>query len=195
MSLINNTYHQLTDEELVKRLKSNDENAFNELIERYKKMAFSLAYNMTGNIEDAEDISQEAFAIVYTQIAKFREESSFKTWFYKIVLNLCRKHYRKNQITSIIPLHFFGKEGEEKEIDIKVESTPESELSAKQIGKSIMTAITKLPIKQREVFVMKHLKGMKISEIAGILGCAEGTVKAHLFRAIQKLQERLRGFL
>jgi RNA polymerase sigma-70 factor (ECF subfamily) len=190
----NNASH-FTDKELINRFKLNDENAFNELIDRHKKMAFSLAYNMTGSIEDAEDISQEAFAIVYTQIAKFRGQSSFKTWFYRIVLNLCRRHYRKNQLISIIPLHFFDKEGEEREIDVKVESTPESELSAKQIGKSIMTAITKLPIKQREVFVMKHLKGMKISEISEILGCAEGTVKTHLFRAIQKLQERLRDFL
>lgn len=190
-----NKDYQLADEELVNRFKLNDENAFNELIDRHKKMAFSLAYNMTGSIEDAEDISQEAFAIVYAQIAKFRGESSFKTWFYRIVLNLCRRYYRKNQLISIIPLHFLDKEREEKEIDIKVDSTPESELSAKQIGKSIMTAITKLPIKQREVFVMKHLKGMKISEIAEILGCAEGTVKTHLFRAIQNLQERLKGFL
>ena len=185
----------VTDEELVDRCKAGEETAFNELIERHKKMAFSLAYNMLGNIEDARDISQEAFAVVYLRIRDFRGESSFKTWFYRIIINLCRRHYRKNNIASIIPLHFFTKEGKEETIDIKTEINPETEMSTKQLNSAIMDAVKDLPMKQREVFVMKHLKGMKISEISEVLGCAEGTVKAHLFRAVQKLQERLRGFL
>ncbi len=183
-----------TDEELVRRIKSSDDAAFNVLIERYKKMGFSLAHHMTGSIEDAEDISQDAFVIVYEQIAKFRGESSFKTWFYKIVLNLCRRHYKKNRLASVFSIHsLFHKEGEEKEMSIPVESNPESELLTKQMGGSIMAAITKLSAKQREVFVMKHIKGLKISEIAEIMGCAEGTIKVHLFRAIRELQKTLKG--
>ena len=185
----------VTDEELVDRCKAGEETAFNELIERHKKMAFSLAYNMLANIEDARDISQEAFAVVYSQIKKFRGDCSFKTWFYRIIINFCRRHYRKNNTASIIPLHFFTKEGKEETIDIKTEINPETEMSTKQLNSAIMDAVKDLPMKQREVFVMKHLKGMKISEISEVLGCAEGTVKSHLFRAIQKLQERLRGFL
>lgn len=184
----------ITDKEIVERVKSRDNIAFNELVGRYKRMGFSLAYNMTGSIEDAEDISQEAFGIVYTQIKRFRGDCSFKTWFYKIVLNLCRKHYRKKKLASIIPLHFLNREGKEEDIDIKIESNPESELAAKQTGKSIIAAILGLPKKQREIFVMKHLKGMKISEISEILGCAEGTVKTHLFRAVRELQRKLRSF-
>ncbi|MBI4686786.1 MAG: RNA polymerase sigma factor [Nitrospirae bacterium] len=185
----------ISDEEIVRRLKAGDDDAFNELIERHKKMGFSLAYNMLGSIEDAEDISQEAFAIAYTEIGKFRQESSFKTWLYRIIINLCRKHYRKNKLMSFIPLYFHNKEGEEQEMDIKAEATPEDELSSKQLGSAIMKAVRRLPMKQKEVFVMKHIKGMKISEIAEILGSAEGTVKSHLFRAVNELQKKLRGFI
>jgi len=185
----------ITDEELVEKIKSGDKRAFDEIVERYKKMGFSLAYNLTGSIEDAEDISQEAFAIVYTQIKKFRGESSFKTWFYRIVLNLCKRHHRKKQLVSMIPLYFFNKEGEEEVIELMGGSNPESELSARQVGRAIKEAVSQLSFKQREIFIMKHLKGMKISEISRILGCSEGTVKTHLFRAIRELQDKLKGFL
>jgi RNA polymerase sigma-70 factor (ECF subfamily) len=181
------------DIELVDRIKAGDEGAFNELIERYKRMGFSLAYNMTGSVEDAEDISQEAFAIVYAQVSKFRGESSFKTWFYRIVLNLCRRDYRKKRLASLISLNFIDREGEEREMEITVENNPETELSSRQIGRSIISAVRRLPLKQREVFVMKHFRGMKIKEISEVMECAEGTVKAHLFRAVKALQGRLKG--
>ena len=191
----NNVAH-LSDEEIVKRLKAGDDDAFDELIERHKKMGFSLAYNMLGSVEDAEDISQEAFAIVYTEIGKFRQESSFKTWLYRIIINLCRRHYRKNKLMSFIPLYSHNKEGEDQELDIKAAGvTPEDEISNKELSSAIMKAVRRLPMKQRGVFVMKHIKGMKISEIAEILGSAEGTIKSHLFRAVNELQKKLRGFI
>ena len=189
-----NMMKSLTDIELVERLKVNDTKAFEELVERYKKMGFSLAYNMSGSVEDAQDISQEAFVIVHSQIHKFRGESSFKTWFYRIIVNLCRGHYRKNRFASFISINFFTKEGDEKTIDAVAETTPENELSTKQLGSAIKNAVKNLPVKQQEVFVMKHFNGMKISEISEVLGCAEGTVKSHLFRAVKKLQEKLKGF-
>ncbi|MDI6800945.1 MAG: RNA polymerase sigma factor [Thermodesulfovibrionales bacterium] len=185
----------LSDEELIKKIKERDETAFGELVNRYKRLGLSLAHSMTGNMQDAEDISQEAFAIVYTEIAKFRGESSFKTWFYKIVLNLCRAHNRKTRLASLIPLHFINKEGEEEAIEIKGGTNPEKEFSDKQKGSAIANAVKRLPIKQREAFVMKHLRGLKISEISEIMGCAEGTVKVHLFRAVRDLQKKLKGVL
>lgn len=182
---------RVDDDELVNRCRSGDNMAFNELIERYKKMGFSLAYNMTGAVEDAEDISQEAFVAVYANISKFRGGSSFKTWFYKIVLNLCRRNHRRKQVASFLPFTFFNKEGEEQTIEVKADSNPEKELSNTQSGKVIREAIRELPIRQKEIFIMKHIKGMKIIEISEVLQCAEGTVKSHLFRAVKKLQDSL----
>jgi RNA polymerase sigma-70 factor (ECF subfamily) len=130
----------ITEKDIIQRLKAGDHEAFGWLVERYKKMGFSLVYNMLGSVEDAEDISQEAFAIVYSEIKKFRGESSFKTWFYRIIVNLCRRHYRKNRFASFISLNFFTKEGEEKTIDAAAETTPEDELSTKQLGSAIKKA-------------------------------------------------------
>ncbi len=183
----------LTDEDLAELVKSGDESAFTKLIERYRTLAFSLAYNMTGNIAEGEDISQEAFTILYTKVGAFRGESSFKTWFYRVVINLCRRHYRRSRIVRFTSLSFLTKEGEEREMDIKVESTPENEASVNQAGASIDSAVKKLSIKQREVFILKHMKGLKISEIADVLGCSDGTVKTHLFRAVRALQQELKG--
>ncbi|MCP3676500.1 MAG: RNA polymerase sigma factor [Deltaproteobacteria bacterium] len=183
----------LTDEDLAELVKSGDESAFTKLIERYRTLAFSLAYNMTGNIAEGEDISQEAFTILYTKVGAFRGESSFKTWFYRVVINLCRRHYRRSRIVRFTSLSFLTKEGEEREMDIKVESTPENEASVNQAGASIDSAVKKPSIKQREVFILKHMKGLKISEIADVLGCSDGTVKTHLFRAVRALQQELKG--
>jgi RNA polymerase sigma-70 factor (ECF subfamily) len=182
-----------SDEELVRMCKSGDESAFNELIERYKKMGFSLAYNMTGSVEDAEDIAQDAFVAVYNHIGRFREESSFSTWFYKIVLNLCRRHLRKRKLTSVLSLGLLDREGREIITEPRTDSTPERQLRSRQIGRSVQALLKTLPLRQREVFIMKHMKGMKISEIAEVTGCSEGAVKSHLFRAVKRLQAGLKG--
>jgi RNA polymerase sigma-70 factor (ECF subfamily) len=183
----------VSDEELVRMCKAGNEAAFNELIERYKKMGFSLAYNMTGSAEDAEDIAQDAFVAVYNYIKAFREESSFSTWFYKIVLNLCRRHLRKNRLAALLSLGFFDSGGREIANEPRSESMPDRQLRSKQIGRSIHVLLKTLPVRQREVFIMKHMKGMKISEISEVTGCSEGTVKSHLFRAVKRLQAGLKG--
>ncbi|MFQ5330273.1 MAG: RNA polymerase sigma factor [Thermodesulfobacteriota bacterium] len=183
----------LTDEDLAELVKSGDESAFTKLLERYRALAFSLAYNMTGSIAEGEDISQEAFTILYTKVGNFRGESSFKTWFYRIVINLCRRHHRRSRIVRFTSLSFLTQGGEEREVDIRVERTPEDETAANQTGASINLAIKKLSMKQREVFILKHMKGLKIGEIAAVLGCSDGTVKSHLFRAVRALQQELQG--
>lgn len=187
-------YGPLADEEIIEKVKQGDDRAFNELIGRYKKMGFSMAYNMTGSTEDAEDLSQEAFVIVYNKIDKFRGDSSFKTWFYRILLNLCRGHHRREKVTSFFSLNIFNKESEDMVVDPAGGTDPQQEMHNRQKGRAIMDAVRKLPGKQREVFIMKHIKGMKIREIADVLESAEGTIKTHLFRAVRELQGRLKGY-
>ena len=124
----------------------------------------------------------------------FRGESSFKTWFYRIVINLCRRHHRRSRIIRFTSLSFLTKGGEEREMDIEVASTPEDEASANQTGASINLAIKKLSMKQREVFILKHMKGLKIGEIASVMGCSDGTVKSrHCASAYAQLKTDLDG--
>ncbi|MFN3466943.1 MAG: RNA polymerase sigma factor [Candidatus Brocadiales bacterium] len=175
---------------LIERIKEGDERAFEELVNRYKGMGFSLAYRFLGNPEDARDISQEAFARVYLYIKDFRGESTFKTWFFRIIINLCHRSISGRQRRAIQSLDLYM----EKEMDPQAQEDVEAEVKQKELKAAIEGAVMGLPVKQREVFIMKHMEGMKISEISEVLNCAEGTVKIHLFRAVRALQERLKGW-
>jgi|Deesub1362A_J573_1020465.scaffolds.fasta_scaffold13155_2 RNA polymerase sigma-70 factor (ECF subfamily) len=186
-----NKDRDIPDEQLIERSCCGDRASFNLLFERYRKMVFSLAYNLTGNINDAEDITQDTFVNLYKNLHKFRGESSFKTWFYRIVINQVRSHHRKTRFmlfTSILT----SKEGKEMEIKITDNKTPEEELHNRELQKILKHAILALPLKQREVFIMKHIKGLKIKEIAHILNSSEGTVKANLFKAVRNLQSKIK---
>ncbi|HHT9117118.1 MAG TPA: RNA polymerase sigma factor [Candidatus Hypogeohydataceae bacterium YC38] len=175
------------ESDLIKRIQEGDEEAFTELVERYKEMGFSLAYHFLGNPEDARDVSQEAFAQVYLKIKDFRGESSFKTWFFTIILNLCRKQRRRRASPATL-----SDSNLEEELGLQAQKDVEEEVERAELGVAIEKALKELSSKQREVFIMKHMEGMKISEISGVLNCAEGTVKIHLFRAVRALQERLK---
>ncbi|HAG51057.1 MAG: hypothetical protein A2X87_06380 [Deltaproteobacteria bacterium GWC2_42_51] len=187
------------DNLLIEQFRSGDNRAFEEIVRRYRDKAHGLAYHLLGNREDAEDISQEAFVIVYKKVSGFRGESSFKTWFYRIVVNLCHSHLRRRRWKNMIGYGSGNEKGDEKAIiDEMSLRTMAKDVSAEmdkvKLKNAVENAIRSLPAQQREVFVMKHFHGMKISEIAECLKCAEGTIKSHLFRAIKNLQEILRDF-
>jgi|SRR3989338_5366057 len=187
------------DNLLIEQFRSGDNRAFEEIVRRYRDKAHGLAYHLLGNREDAEDISQEAFVIVYKKVSGSRGESSFKTWFYRIVVNLCHSHLRRRRWKNMIGYGSGNEKGDEKAIiDEMSLRTMAKDVSAEmdkvKLKNAVENAIRSLPAQQREVFVMKHFHGMKISEIAECLKCAEGTIKSHLFRAIKNLQEILRDF-
>ncbi|NOY52320.1 MAG: RNA polymerase sigma factor [Deltaproteobacteria bacterium] len=179
---------KIPDVTILDRCRSGDESAFTLLVERHAKDAFALAYRMTGSVEDAEDLSQEAFIVVFRKLSTFRGESRFSTWLYRIVLNLCRRHDRRQRLRAALS---FSRGDEEKEIEPRTEVTPESRLVAVETGRAALAVLEGLPSKQREVFVLRHFQGLKIREIAEILTCAEGTVKAHLFRAVHRVKKEL----
>jgi len=198
-----NSNHENSDEFLIERFKNNDADVFSELVNRYKKRAYYLAYNMLSNETDAEDVSQEAFLRVYKNIGSFRGTSSFRTWFYTIIVNLCRSHLRHRYLVSRFSFHFKEKDemsdDPEKTIETSVgdthwQSNPVKTTVNQELTKSINTAVDSLPPRQKEIFVLKHYQGLKIKEIAAILKCAEGTVKANLFKAINNLKEKLRDY-
>lgn len=192
-----------SDESLVKRCKEGDINAFNELVNKYKKQVYYLAYSMISNQSDAEDISQEAFVRVYKSIYKFKEKSSFKTWFYRIIINLCRSHLRHRYLVSKFSFHFKQKDEmqdePEKTLDTSIEDTswqssPVKAAINKELNTAINDAIKSLPEKQKETFILKHFQGLKISEVASILDTTEGGVKANLFKAIKNLRTYLSDY-
>ena len=191
----------LRDEELVARIKEGEDWATEKLVNRYQQKTYAIAYHMCGeDREEAKDLTQEAFLRVFRSLGKFRGDSSFYTWFYRIVVNVCldsrRRSRRWKQIFSPWRQVQRGKGSQgdvpEEQPDMRDDINPVSALSGKQFAKEIKRSLKALPERQRLVFQLKVLHGMSIREIAQVIGTAEGTVKSHLFRATRFLREELK---
>lgn len=186
--------------QIIERIKAGDEDAFGELIDGYKERALKIAYVALGNYEDAKDVSQEAFIRVFKTIKHFRAECKFYTWLYRILINLCRDHLRKNKMKYKFlsaTIRGDGDSQDEASIFDTIASSaphPAGALLNKELGGKLSQAISSLPAQQKAIFTLKNLHGLKISEIAEITKCAQGTVKAHLFKATLNLQERLTAY-
>ncbi|KPL02849.1 MAG: hypothetical protein AMJ90_04680 [candidate division Zixibacteria bacterium SM23_73_2] len=169
---------------LVKSFKDGDQKAFNQLICKYKKEVFRLILKMIRNTEDSKDLSQEVFVKAYRKLKDFREESSFKTWLFRIAINSCINHNRKKKLRSFVSFFEIAK-------PLTSKDSPLKEMEKSKIQKDIDQAILKLPEKQRQVFVLRHYQNLSHSQIAEITGKTEGAVKSNYFQAVKKLKKYL----
>jgi RNA polymerase sigma-70 factor (ECF subfamily) len=189
------------DEPLVARAQNGEQWAIEELVRRYQQKAYAIAYHMCGeDPQEAEDFTQEAFLRIFRNLGKFRGDSSFYTWFYRIVVNVCLDGKRRRRRWQRIFSPWQHKKSENDPSRKVSEDHPDLEdrtdsvtlLSSKQLSEDIRKSLISLPETQRMVFQLKVLHGMRIREIAQIMGVAEGTVKSHLFRATRFLRETLK---
>lgn len=152
-------------------------------------MVYRLAYQFAGNHHDAEDIAQEVFIKVYRSLERFRQEAQLSSWLYRIVMNACIDHRRRQTPAGAAP---FGEEAEHKMLNTPEETPgPEQRAYGGELGAVLESAIADLPKGQRIVFVMRHHEGLKLCEIAEALGLAEGTVKRQLHAAVHRLRQAL----
>ncbi len=180
--------------QLVERAKSGERAAFDSLIEIYKGKAFALSFSITGNYEDARDILQEAFVKAYVNIRNFRGGAGFYTWFYRILVNLCRDFLRKRQAKRRFLTEWEDRdEGTLEVIDVKPD--PSETILNKEIRQMLDKAIDLLPEKQKMAFILKHIQGMKIGEVAAVLNCKQSTAKVHLFRSEKALRKTLSPYI
>ncbi len=191
------------DQRIIERIKNGDQVAFGELLEKYQQRAYYFCLHLVSRPEDAEDLAQEGFIRVFKNIHTFRGTASFRTWFYQILLNLCRSYHRHRYLVNRFTFNFAQKDGEDDEMEQSLETSvpdqsldgdPQRLMNNEELKQQLEKALQILPRQQKEIFALKHFEELKISEIAGITGLAEGTVKIHLFRAVQRLQEILKEF-
>jgi len=172
------------EKKLIEDTCKGDLKAFEEVVRTSMRWAYNLAYRLSGEHFLAEEISQEAFIALYQNINKFKQKSTLKTYLSKIILNIWRQHlrkkYREKRFTEVLQ----GKMKDNKDLM--------DEIKNDDLKEKIECAIANLPSKQKEIFILKHLEGLKISEVAKIVGCREGTVKAHLFKALMNLRRQLK---
>ena len=170
-----------------------DAAAFQALVEQHRSMVYRVAYQFAGNHHDAEDIAQEVFIKVYRSLDRFRQDAQLTSWLYRIVMNACIDHRRRQRPATSAP---FGEEAEHRMLNTpELTPDPEDRAYAGELGHVLESEIARLPQGQRVVFVMRHHHGLKLNEIADALGLAEGTVKRQLHAAIHRLRGRLRTAL
>ena len=190
----------LKDEDLVVRARKGDQAAIEDLVQRYQQKAYAIAYHFTdGNVQDAEDFIQEAFLRAFQNLENFRGDSSFYTWFYRILVNVCLDGRRRRNRWHKIFLPW-QRESADKGLSPEERPDPEAHerslkiIREKELSRDVRESLKLLPEKQRLAFQLKALNGMSIQEVARVMGTAEGTVKSHLFRATQFLRERFKDW-
>ena len=182
------------EKNLLDRAKKGDVEAFERLVEGYQKKAFNIAYRMMGNYDDANDLAQEAFIRVYKSIGNFKEESSFSTWIYRIVTNVCLDELRKRKNRNVVSIDEDVKL-DDSEVKRQIESdgpTPEELVERNELKRVVGEAIKELSEEHRLVILLRDIQGFSYEEIARIVKCPEGTVKSRINRARQALKDILK---
>ncbi len=152
-------------------------------------MVYRMAYQFAGNHHDAEDIAQDVFIKVYRALDRFRQDAQVTSWLYRIVMNACIDHRRRQAPAGWAP---FTEDAEVRMLNTPEDGPgPEEQAYGGQIGDVLDQEIARLPPGQRLVFMMRHHEGLKLIEIAEALGLAEGTVKRQLHAAVHRLRHAL----
>ena len=181
------------DNELIVLAQKGDLSAFEELIYRHDKQVLGLALKYTGNSDDAQDIYQEVFIRVFKGLPKFRFESEFSTWLFRIVTNCCITFKRKSSKPGYLSLDDESNYNYLSGIPDEDQKSPDDMIINTEMGNSLKKAINNLSPNQKMSFLLKHNEGYKIREIAQIMKCKEGTIKKYLFDAARKLKMQLQG--
>lgn len=186
----------ISEKALIQAAQQQDHDAFEHLVRLYDRSVLRVALNILRSEEDARDAYQEAFLRVYRRLDSFNFQSSFHTWLYRIVTNVCldmlrRKSVRKEQTVKDAP------EGNaldliERAPDGRAGSDPDRVLAGRQLAASIGVAMRDLSPKERMVFEMKHFEGLRLRVIGEMLSISEEAAKNCLFRATRKLRGALK---
>ena len=182
------------DSALIRRAQDGDRAAFDALVRLYDQNVLRLALQVVRSPEEARDLYQEAFLKVYRSLPQFRLESRFSTWLYRVVMNVCLDHLRRQNTRKEVQ----APESEESEQeyfqtvpDERPTLDPERATHSKEIGRRIQMALDRLNPRERLVFELKHYQGLRLRAIGQMCKTSEQTVKNCLFRATQKLRLEL----
>jgi len=185
------------DQELVLKAQRGDVHAFDELVERYHGKIYGLTYNMTSNREDAEDLTQEVFVKAFKALPRFRGNSSFYTWLYRIAVNKTINYRKKRNRKRTLSLDQFDQEIKSDEVyhDLTSKGSPLRNVSLTELQKKMNEALQSLSEKHRTVVVLHDMQGIPHEEIAKMVGASVGTIRSRLFYARRQLQAELAEFV
>ncbi|HSL93582.1 MAG TPA: sigma-70 family RNA polymerase sigma factor [Bacillota bacterium] len=185
-----------SDETLIQRILDGDAFAFEELVERYQQKVFNIAFRMSGNQEDALDLSQESFLRAYRALHRFKGQSAFSTWLFRIVNNTCIDALRKRKRQPLVVMSTDAAiETEEGEYQIEFPApeseTPEEQAMSKELREQVQLALSRLSEEHRLALVLRDIEGYTYEEIAEMLELNIGTVKSRINRARLAIREQI----
>jgi RNA polymerase sigma-70 factor (ECF subfamily) len=180
----------LTDEELVARSTGGDPESFNQLIKRWERPIYALAYRTIGREDDARDVVQETFLRAFRGLSGFKGQAKFSSWLYRITLNLCRDWMRRQRRSPVMlapdGVDLVELAGESDDVE-----TADAAVARKDLSRLVARAMTALPEEQRAAIVLKEYHGLTFQEIADLLGCPLSTVKTRLYQGLTVLRKEL----
>src|SRR5687768_10274666 len=179
-----------TDEELVARAKGGDADSFNQLILRWERPIYALAYRVIGREEDARDVCQDTFLRAFRALPGFKGQAKFSSWIYRIALNLCRDWIRRQRRTPVVQMPEDAEAIERIAARDPVESI-EDLVARKELSAVVAEAMAVLPEEQRTAIILKEYHGMTFQEIAELQGCPLSTVKTRLYQGLTVLRRNL----
>ena len=180
----------LTDDELVARSMGGDAESFNQLILRWERPIYALAYRVIGREEDARDVCQETFLRAFRALPGFKGQAKFSSWIYRIALNLCRDWIRRQRRAPVMQMPEGVDPGELMADQGPVESI-EDLVGRRQLSEVVEEAMALLPEEQRTAIILKEYHGMTFQEIADMQGCPLSTVKTRLYQGLTVLRRHL----
>lgn len=185
------------DQALVVACKAGDRQAFHLLYQRYQRRVYAVAFGYLRNQEDALDVVQEAFIKVHRYLPNFEGQSSFYTWLYRIVANLCIDHMRRSSRKKDVEFDDrFEHEGRSDAPAVVLPlADPAAALKNKEIMAAVEQSLTELSEKHRAVIVMRELQGLSYSDMAKAMNCSKGTIMSRLFHARRNMQKLLKDRL
>ncbi len=182
---------------LVERVQAGDVAAFDALVTKYRQRLFSVIYNITGNREDAADLTQDSLIRAFQSISGFKGKSSFYTWLYRIAVNTSLGHLRKGRLRRFFSFEQMSEDGVPPEMLEALVSQSRSDRGAllKELQEKLNEALHSLSTKHRTVVVLHEIEGLDHADIAEIMKCSVGTVRSRLHYAKQQLQISLQAYL
>ncbi len=175
----------MTDSQLVARAQDGELPAFEELVKKYQRDIYSLACRIVMDMEEAKDLTQQAFVQAFVHIRSFRQQAQFRTWLFRIALNQCYNYLKSRKK--------FGDPLDVDEVSLAGDDSPEADLVAREDHRRLYAALARLPSKQRAVITLKVEQGLSYEEISQVLGGTTGAARVNYCQAIKSLRKYLKS--
>ena len=193
------SYAEMDDHALMAAIKAGEQEAFNEIVARYKNKLTNFVYRLLNDYERASDLTQETFIRIYTNADRYEASNNFSTYIYRIAQNLAISEIRQRKRRGLFQMPFFSSDRDGEELEVEVADkrilAPEDVMIDDERRAAVRRAITTLPEKYRVALVLRDVEGRSYEEISEILELSDGTVKSRINRARNLLKEKLREYL